>query len=200
MYCTNCEKQINDQAKYCQWCGKELIFATTPESLLSSRVPTNKKNTASSGVDTELGSVNYAGFWKRFLSYTIDGLIISIVPFLGYILLILKKDTDFFLLLIIVLRSSLFLLVIGYWLYFTLMESSTKQATLGKMQMGIIVTDLKGNRISFGRANGRFFAAILSRCILCMGYMMAGFTPKKQALHDMIAGTLVITKSPKKSS
>ena len=54
------------------------------------------------------------------------------------------------------------------------------------------MTDLDGDRISFGRASGRHFAKILSGCLLAIGYMMAGFTEKKQALHDMMAGTLVV--------
>ncbi len=80
------------------------------------------------------------------------------------------------------------------WLYFALMESSVKQGTLGKMALGIIVTDANGNRISFGRATGRYFGKIISGAILCIGYIMAGFTEKKQALHDMIAGCLVVNK------
>jgi uncharacterized RDD family membrane protein YckC len=80
------------------------------------------------------------------------------------------------------------------WLYFTILESSPKQATLGKMALGIVVTDLNGNRISFGRANGRYWSKIISSMILLIGYMMAGFTEKKQALHDIMAGTLVVKK------
>jgi uncharacterized RDD family membrane protein YckC len=53
------------------------------------------------------------------------------------------------------------------------------------------VTDLAGNRISFARATGRHFAKYISLLILLVGYIMAGFTQNKQALHDMIAGTLV---------
>jgi uncharacterized RDD family membrane protein YckC len=74
------------------------------------------------------------------------------------------------------------------------MESSVKQATLGKLAIGIIVTDLQGSRITFGRATGRYFGKILSSLILSIGYIMAGFTEKKQALHDMIAGCLVVMK------
>jgi len=80
------------------------------------------------------------------------------------------------------------------WLYFALMESSSKQATLGKMMIGVIVTDTDGNRISFGRASGRYFAKIPSAIILMIGYIMAAFTKRKQALHDMMAGCLVIRK------
>ena|SRR5436190_5272766 len=91
------------------------------------------------------------------------------------------------------LTGQLIGIVIG-WLYYALMESSNSQATLGKMACGIIVTDLNGEKISFGRATGRHFAKILSGLILLVGYMMAGWTEKKQALHDMIASTLVMRK------
>lgn len=72
------------------------------------------------------------------------------------------------------------------------MESSAKQATLGKMALGIVVTDLEGARIGFGRATGRYFAKILSGLILGIGFLMAAFTERKQGLHDIIAGTLVV--------
>jgi len=71
------------------------------------------------------------------------------------------------------------------------MESSSYQATLGKMIFGMKVTDLNGNRISFERATGRHFAKWLSGLVLCIGYIMVGFTERKQGLHDLLAGTLV---------
>lgn len=84
------------------------------------------------------------------------------------------------------------LLTIGAtWLYEALMESSSYQATLGKMIFGLKVTDLYGNRIDFARATGRHFAKFLSAMILCVGFIMVGFTERKQGLHAMIAGTLV---------
>lgn len=82
----------------------------------------------------------------------------------------------------------------GSWLYHTLMESSRHQATLGKMALGIQVTDMNGNRISFSRANGRFFGKWLSGAIMNAGYLMAAFTEKKQALHDILASCLVVLK------
>ena len=82
----------------------------------------------------------------------------------------------------------------GSWLYHTMMESSRHQATLGKMALGIIVTDLNGARISFARANARFFGKWISGMIMNIGYLMAAFTEKKQALHDILAGCLVIRK------
>jgi len=78
------------------------------------------------------------------------------------------------------------------WIYYASLESSAWQATLGKKILGLKVTDLAGNRISFGRASGRFFGKILSGMILGIGFLMAGFTERKQALHDILAGCLVL--------
>lgn len=93
----------------------------------------------------------------------------------------------------LILITSLILGVIT-WLYFSIMESSPAKATLGKLALGIRVTDIRGNRISFMKATGRYFGKIISSFILCIGYLMAGFTEKKQALHDIMAGCIVVRK------
>jgi uncharacterized RDD family membrane protein YckC len=72
------------------------------------------------------------------------------------------------------------------------MESSARGATLGKMALGLRVVDLNGDRIGFGRATGRYFGKIVSGLILGIGYFMAAFTQQKQALHDIMAGCLII--------
>jgi uncharacterized RDD family membrane protein YckC len=84
-------------------------------------------------------------------------------------------------------------IVLG-WLYFCLMWTSTKQASLGMMAVGIKVVDLTGARISFGKATGRYFASILSGCLVGAGYIMIAFNERKQSLHDQMAGTLVVFK------
>ncbi len=122
----------------------------------------------------------YASFGKRFIAFFIDGILLSIANF------ILKKILGNFL-------GSIVNIALG-WGYFAYMESSENQATIGKMIMGIKVTDLDGCRISFATATGRYFSKILSSIILMIVYIMAAFTEKKQALHDMIAGTLVVEK------
>jgi uncharacterized RDD family membrane protein YckC len=81
-----------------------------------------------------------------------------------------------------------------YWLYFAIMESSHFQGTVGKIVLGMKVVDLQGNKISFLKATGRSFGKYLSSIILLIGYIMAAFTEKKQALHDMIAGCLVVKR------
>jgi len=80
------------------------------------------------------------------------------------------------------------------WLYYALMESSKNQGTLGKMALGLKVTDMEGNRVSFGRATGRYFGKIISGMIMMIGYILAGLTEKKQALHDIMASCLVVKK------
>ncbi len=137
----------------------------------------------------------YAGFWRRFAAVIIDGIILFVFASIINAILISpfsrrtspNAATGAALLLN-------FILLISSWLYYTLLESSSKQATVGKMALGIIVTDLYGNRISFGRANGRYWSKILSALILYIGFIMAGFTEKKQALHDIIASCLVVRK------
>lgn len=122
---------------------------------------------------------NYAGFWLRFVAAIIDGVILSIINWI--VGLVLGGG----------ITSALLSIIVG-WVYFASLESSNKQATLGKLALGLTVTDITGRQISFGKATGRFFAKYISAFILCIGYIMAGFTEKKQALHDLIVGTLVL--------
>lgn len=152
----------------------------------------------------------YAGFWLRFVAIFLDGLILGIpMVIIGGIIGgiygfsyghshpggsvgFTDADGDF--------NASFFIMEVGIllastvikWLYFALQESSPAQATLGKRALGLKVTNQEGQRIGFGQATGRYFGKILSGMILMIGYMMAGFTERKQALHDILAGTLVV--------
>ncbi len=153
--------------------------------------------------------VTYAGFWKRFASYLIDSIVITMVALvliLPFILVLgigvaltasMEDPEDAIPAIIGAIVAYLFvvvLAVVGEWLYFALMESSRHQGTLGKMAVGIKVTDMNGAPVTFGRATGRFFAKFVSGLTFGIGYIIAGFTEKKQALHDMIAGCLVVNK------
>ncbi len=152
----------------------------------------------------------YAGFWKRFAAYLIDGLILDAVALvvIGVVILVIGGGavlsgnqnigdfatamTGFAILLLVLL---FFGLIVAVWLYFAKMESSPSQATIGKRVMGIYVTDLQGQRLTFGKATARFFSKIITGLIpLAIGWIMAAFTEKRQALHDMIAGTLVMRR------
>ena len=152
--------------------------------------------------------VRYAGFWRRFVAHLIDQFILGAAAFVvllpGLSLLGIgiwtgiTEESDsaigFIVAAIAAYLTAILLILIGQWLYYALMESSSRQATLGKLALGIVVTDLSGNRITFGRATGRYFGKIVSGMIMCIGYIMAGFTERKQALHDIMASCLVILR------
>lgn len=136
----------------------------------------------------EVKSVRYAEFWKRVVATVIDTLVF--LPLIGYVG---REPTIYENLSGTGVVLALFFTVL-VWLYYAGMESSNSQATIGKMLMGIKVTDLAGNRISFARASGRFFGKALSKLIIYIGFIMAAFTEKKQGLHDILAKTLVVNK------
>lgn len=137
--------------------------------------------------------MQYAGFWKRVLAYIIDFIPLIIISFVlaigsGQDLLATDSDPSFGI-------SDLLGLVIGI-AYFAGFESSSWQATPGKRALGLIVVDTNGRRITLGKAVGRYFAKILSGLILLIGFIMIAFTERKQGLHDLIVGTLVVTGEP----
>ena len=149
----------------------------------------------------------YAGFWLRLAAFLIDTFIIDVTL---YALVLILGLTGYSVwgaeafdpvhgneaVLLAGIMGTILIIsligVVGTWLYFAIQESSEAQATLGKRAVGIIVTDMEGERISFGHATGRFFGKIISSMIFMVGYLMAGFTEQKQALHDIMAGTLVL--------
>jgi uncharacterized RDD family membrane protein YckC len=190
MYCNRCGATNLDTARFCSGCGATFDPAMSGASGFASAA-------------APAPAFRYAGFWRRFVAMIIDSLVFSpiVVIFVltsGMFGFLLHPRDDFegvgaamFGLSILAFGVVLFA---GSWLYHTWMESSRYQATLGKMALGIIVTDLEGRRITFARANGRFFGKWISGMIMNIGYLMAAFTEKKQALHDILAGCLVILK------
>ncbi len=143
----------------------------------------------------------YAGFFKRFAAYLIDGLILAI-PF-GLIMALFGPDASDIEQMdpedMRGLWSSMasIYVVLGalYFAYFAYFESSDKQATPGKSVMKLKVTNLNGDRISFMNALGRNAGKIVSAMIFYIGFIMAAFTQKKQALHDIMASTLILDNS-----
>ncbi|BDW11447.1 hypothetical protein PSHI8_15300 [Polynucleobacter sp. SHI8] len=146
--------------------------------------------------------MRYAGFWIRFVAYIIDTFILSTVLILLGTIWSLKNDDSSVDLATTIAQSGMVLSISFFlhWFYFAIMESSESQATLGKKILGLKVTDEFGQRMSFGRATGRYFSKFISSLILGIGYIMAAFTDRKQALHDKIASTLVIYSSGTVSS
>lgn len=143
--------------------------------------------------------LGYGGFWLRAVAFLIDyiityviGMVINLAV-MGAILYALpnRGEGQNGVMIAATLFSALVGIAVGV-AYYAGMESSSSQATLGKMALGLKVTDLFGRRITFWRAVGRYASKIVSGMILGIGYFMAGFTERKQGLHDMMAGTLVV--------
>ena len=156
--------------------------------------PPQAQVASSSRVVTD-GHIVYAGFWKRVAASIIDNFLLGIVGgviggMLGFAIGMGAGLEDSPVLDVMI---NLFSIALGA-LYFGWMHSSEQQASLGKMAVGIKVVRTSGERISFARGIGRHFATILSAIILGIGYLMAAFTDRKQALHDMICDTLVVDK------
>jgi uncharacterized RDD family membrane protein YckC len=209
MHCSSCGASVADGTAFCGACGRPIIGYSVgaapgvPAEIPGAAVPY-------AGVPVT-GAVVYAGFWLRVAAALIDGLVIGIplgVLFFATIismvpaLMRMGQAANPMLVVGILLPRVLFALVVyvvASWLYWAAMESSSWQATLGKKALGVYVTDLNGNRATFGKTSGRFFAGrgigyfvgiyFLVSCIL------VALTEKKQALHDIIAGTLVMKKA-----
>jgi uncharacterized RDD family membrane protein YckC len=175
MNCPNCGLIINKAADKCEHCGKS---------------PVNGAKKSSSGFEKNgqvagncSGEFSYPAFWKRVVAFYIDSIVV--LP----VLVIINRIQIYF----DAFWVGIILLIL-YWLYFAFLESSPKQATLGKMAMKIIITDMKGARISFNRASQRCCAKLVSTSTFGIGFLMAKFTRKKQALHDILSECLVIER------
>ncbi len=169
MFCPKCGTANEESSGNCVKCGSALPGA--------------------GAVSTEHAREVYAGFWIRVGAYLIDYIIIwigaSVVGYLGALTMGLDANGGLFVIVVY---------LVAPWLYSALLESGDRQATVGKRAVGIKVTGLDGQRIGFAQATGRYFAEILSGLSLGIGYAMVAFTKRRQALHDMVAGTLVVRK------
>jgi uncharacterized RDD family membrane protein YckC len=141
----------------------------------------------------------HAGFWCRFAAYLIDSLIM--VPFFFILefvflapMIVESGHHDPSVGIYVMMLVVWVLMIVLPWLYFALCESSRWQATPGKLALGLRVTDMRGARIGFERATGRFFGKIISGLVFDVGYMMAGWTARKQGLHDLMADCCVVRK------
>jgi uncharacterized RDD family membrane protein YckC len=192
VFCSKCGAQNASGAAFCQHCGENMApgLIPSPAGAVIQPLP---------GVPVSVISP-YGGFWMRLLALFVDrillGLVIGPLAVIWVLPLVMGAARGgmedgppawFFTTLPLFIFASFAV----QWLYEALLTSSTWQATLGKKLLKLKVTDMAGNRISFGRATGRFFGKILSGMMCNIGFIMAAFTDRKQALHDMIAGTLV---------
>jgi uncharacterized RDD family membrane protein YckC len=166
----------------------------------------------SATTSTSIAASNYAGFGQRLVAWLIDSIVVGIVYWIVITPILaaaglgmasgLENSGELTEGQAIGMAGGIMAMVGAVWLiifavvvlYFSLMESSKFQASIGKMAMGIKVTDMNGDRITFGKAFLRSIGKIVSSMIMYIGYIMAAFTERKQALHDMIASTLVVKK------
>lgn len=214
MNCSNCGRDNPPNVAYCQGCGSAMFSNQPPPpppyggyqqpGYQQQQMPAYQQ-------EIPYGPSNYAGIGTRFLAALIDGIIIGIpIGILSTVLSAMMATR-------VVTRTAgktydpgmaatdigaffagfgfiMIISIVLSWAYFAMMESSAWQATFGKKIMNIKVSDINGSRISLGKATIRVAVKALLSGWFAIGYIMAFFTQRKQALHDLIAGTLVLTK------
>jgi uncharacterized RDD family membrane protein YckC/Tfp pilus assembly major pilin PilA len=174
MFCSKCGASNADASASCASCG----------AALAGSVPG-----ATAGPDV------FAGFWIRAGAYVIDSVLLTVASFVLVAVAALAPSAE-----MLIVLAYLLTFLVAPWLYSALMASSASQGTVGKLAVGLRVADLQGNRVSFGRATGRFFAEWVTGLTLGVGYLMPLFTSKRQTLHDKIAGTVVVRGKPEPAS
>jgi uncharacterized RDD family membrane protein YckC len=224
MFCSKCGTQVAETAAFCPSCGQQTgNEPSAPRGIplapgggfvppLSEAVPPFRVAPAPpapsypAAYPVAVPTTAYAGFWLRFVAWIIDRILLGVsFSFISLPIMAASglrnmmmnhppQTLPELLGMFSMLSRLIALAVVFNWLYYVLLESSAWQATLGKKALGLEVTDMAGRRISFARATGRYFGKIVSAFILMIGFIMAGFTAQKQALHDMMAGCLVIRK------
>lgn len=145
----------------------------------------------------------YAGFWRRLVAAILDQIVLlvaraiiyGLLALIVYATLLLFDARTYTIVVFIVFGGVIFLLNIYLtWIYFSMMESSSTQGTLGKMALGIRVSHKDEKRaLTFEEASVRYFAKILSRLTLLIGYILCAFSSRKQALHDFIGKSVLTT-------
>lgn len=148
---------------------------------------------------TATPEVRFAGFWRRFGAWLIDMAIVTaaVVPFSIALIWTMEALHNDLRMKIGHARylaglGAVFSWVLADWLYNAQLQSGERQATIGKRCFSIRVTASRGRRISFAQASARHFAKFLSAFIAFLGFVMAAWTRKHQALHDVVADTVVI--------
>lgn len=200
IFCSQCGTANPSNTRFCQSCGKAMGASATGTMVATGVAP------AMTPVPVVL-TQPYGGFWIRVLAVMIDGILINCVlwPIMAILSSVgvlgagaISRNAEDPAAALALLAGILFILVpVAFavsWLYEALLTSSSWQGTIGKRILGLKVVDDAGRPIGFGRATGRHFAKIVSSMIFGIGYIMAAFTDKKRALHDMIAGTVVMKR------
>ena len=185
MFCRNCGTRTPDGTLHCPLCGAGLqpgVSALDPAMLRA-------QAGAVAAVAPALPA--YAGFWRRAAAVLLDSLVMffplatmRVVSGLDMMGEWNPDSTTWWVLS--------WLEVAFGWLYGALLISSSARGTLGLQVMDLQVCGLHGQRVSFGRATWRYFAQFLTVATLGIGYLMQLFTPRRQTLHDLVSGTVVV--------
>ena len=201
MFCPKCGKETDASGQFCQWCGAPIDTTLPAPAVMTASDPDE---------GPEIGI--YAGLGRRFVAFIVDAILIAIFGIIAVTFFNQANGIMYFYYIVAdhapitslteagtpisalgpIIAAIGLLFVVVPWLYYAGFESSRGQATPGKVLMHLEVTDLEGNRITFARATLRFFGKFLSTVIIFIGFLMIGFTKKRQGLHDTIAGCLVL--------
>lgn len=207
MFCQACGANVANGVAFCTSCGRPIVGYSVGQPGAGGAAAI----AVSAPVGVALSETNYAGFWLRLVAAILDNIIlfVPVVPlwilmFASLVPEIAAARGNPMLLMASMFPRLIFfvlLFVVMKWLYWALMESSNWQATIGKKALGLYVTDLEGNRVSFGKASGRFWGGRGLSNVPGVGglyYLIdcicAGVTERKQAVHDMIAACLVMRR------
>jgi uncharacterized RDD family membrane protein YckC len=200
--CSSCGNPALPDGKFCLFCGD--VLAESPEKTSPIAHPSNPKSEAETATPEP---PEYAGFWLRVWAGAIDVTLEALValPVTAIVGFILYKIGGHFGLSPITSSYAtgiafIMVLTIGAWLYAAFTESSSHRATLGKRIVGLQVVTASGDRLTFGQATVRHFMKFLSLFTAAVGFMMAGWTKRRQALHDMPSDCVVIRVPPERFS
>jgi uncharacterized RDD family membrane protein YckC len=180
MFCPRCGTWTRDDAVSCPLCGLGFHDPQSPQA-----------TTYAVPATPVFAAVTYGGFWRRFLATLLDTIILYFPAATVRVLLGLSATGMFDPETSSSWVATSFEFMLDF-VYATALMCSPARGTLGMQVMGLHVTDLNGDRISFARAAGRYFATLLSILTCGVGYLMQLFTARRQTLHDLVAGTVVV--------
>ncbi len=190
--CSNCGNPLLPDGKFCLFCGDVLAEAPGKPALVTRA---SRRNAA----DETVPAPEYAGFWLRVWAGAIDislealaALVLTVVVGIAIKIYVSRSGLSPITGSYLTGIAFIFLLAVGAWLYCAFMESSKWRATIGKRILGLQVVTSSGGKLSFGQASVRHFMKFLSLFTAGVGFMMAGWTKRCQALHDMPSDSVVI--------
>jgi uncharacterized RDD family membrane protein YckC len=199
MFCSQCGRQNPEGARFCFQCGSFIsdqrradLAGSTAVAVATGERRSSLQRDTPQRPEVTYGT-RYAGFWRRWAARMLDTVACVCIGIAAGVLTFAFRAAG-----VVTANSAAeslamwSLILPTVWCYFAVAESSSMQSTLGKRTLNMVVTDKRGHRIGLGRATARWLLNILSALSLGIGYLMIAFMPKKQALHDVLAGTLVV--------